>query len=159
MTKIPDNIESLRVFFCEHPEHKPTIPEGQGLGLGGRMGSVAAVSAMQAIGKLGITASAIQSSVYRELRPDFVGDKEIFVEYAGIGDVSLGHTGMSIYGQFLQAVQERIRRNITVPYVADADHIPLYGDSDEDLCRLTKLIEEARDRTFFTIDSHFCVNM
>jgi hypothetical protein len=158
MTEVPSNIESLRVFLDKHPEHKPTIPKGPGLGLGGRMGSVAAAAAMMAIEKLGITASAVQSSVYRELRPDFVGNEEIFVEYAGIGDVLLGHTGMSICGQFLQAVQERIRRNITVAYVADADHIPLYSDSDEDLRTFTKLIEEARDRTFFTIDPHFCVN-
>ena len=158
MTDLPLTIDALRKYFGDHPEHKPTIPNGPGLGLGGRMGSIAAVSAMMAIEELGITASAIQSSVYRELRPDFIGDREVFVEYAGIGDVALGHTGMSIYGQFLEALRERISRNITAPYVADADHVPLYSDSKEDLDIFRSLVTEARDRSFFTIDPHFCVN-
>ena len=41
MTVLPTDIESLRIFLADHPEHRPTTPRGPGLGLGGRMGKVA----------------------------------------------------------------------------------------------------------------------
>ena len=54
-------------------------------------------------------------------------------------------------------MQQRIRRGITVPFVADADHIPLTGNSDEDIDEFRRFVEESRDRTFFTVDPHRCL--
>ena len=158
MKTIPDSIESLRAFLAKHPEHRPGIPNGPGLGLGGRMGKIASTSAMLAIEELPIEASAVQCSVFRELRPDFVNADNTFVEYKGIGQIPVGHTGMTIKGQFLEAVLDRIDKNITARYAADADHIPLKGDSTEEIAELRKFIEEAQDRTFFTVDPHFCMD-
>jgi hypothetical protein len=64
---------------------------------------------------------------------------------------------MTIQGQFLSALQDRIQRNIKVPYVADADHIPLRGKTEENLAEFAALVTEARDRTLYTVDPHFCV--
>ena len=158
MTTEPDNIETLRGYLAEHPEHRPIVPRGPGLGLGGRMGALAAVSAMRAVERLGIEAAAVQASVFRELRPEFVEAENTFVEYKGIGRVPVGHTGMTIRGQFLQAVRERVRNGITAAYVADADHIPLRSDRPADIAEFRQFIVESRDRTFFTVDPHLCVD-
>ena len=153
-----NTIEKLRGFLNRHPEHRPTVPTGPGVGLGGRMGGISSTSAMLAIEQLGIQASAIQASVFRELSPDFTGPETVYVDYKGLGKVPVGHTGMTIRGQFLESVGERIQKNITGPYCADADHIPLNGDSDKALDRFRKFVLEARDRTFFTIDPHQCID-
>jgi hypothetical protein len=151
-------MESLRKYLADHPEDRPVIPRGPGLGLGGRMGAIASTSAMLAIRELGIEAAAIQCSVFRELRPDFLGEKPVTVEYKGIGRVPVGHTGMTIRGQFLESMAERIRLGISGPFVSDADHIPLEGDARENIERFRGFIQESRERTFFTLDPHFCMD-
>jgi len=158
ITNLPGTIEELRSYFVTHPEHKPKVPEGPGLGLGNRMGFLTSISAMIAIQKLRIEASAIQGSVFRELKPDYLEDNELYVDYKGIGKVPIGHTGMSIYGEFLGSIQERIRKNITVPYVADADHIPILGISEDNIQNCRKIVRESQDRTLFTLDAHFCID-
>ena len=55
-------------------------------------------------------------------------------------------------------MQDRIRRGLTVPFVADADHIPLTGDRDEDIDQFRRFVDESKDRTFFTVDPHLCLN-
>ncbi len=126
--------------------------------MGSRAGAIASSSAMIAVRELGVEASAIQGSVYRELRPDFMGAEDVRVEYSGIGQVPVGHTGMTIRGQFLESLQDRIRRGLRVSFVADADHVPLCGDSREDWRRFHRFIDESRDRTFFTLDPHSLVD-
>lgn len=158
MNELLNNIESLRDFLKLHPEHAPIVPDGPGLGLGGRMGSLASTSAMLSIEQLGIRASAIQCSVFRELIPEVLKNQIILTEYKGIGQIPIGHTGMTIQGQFLSALRDRIKKDIKVPYVADADHIPLYGDTEENIKQFAALISEACDRTLFTIDPHFCIH-
>ena len=158
MIEVPEDIESLRGFLKGHPEHRPIVPNGPGLGLGGRMGRLASTSAMLAIEKSGIKASAIQSSVFRELAPQSLNDKDVLIDYKGIGKIPVGHTGMTIQGQFVSALQDRIEKNILVPYVADADHIPLRGDTDEHIAEFSSFVREASDRTLFTIDPHFCIH-
>jgi hypothetical protein len=149
---------SLRETLALHPEHRPSVPAGPGLGLGGRPGALASTSAMLTIDALGIEASAVQGSVFRELRPDFADPENTLVEYKGIGRVPVGHTGMTVEGQLLVAVQERMRLGLAGPYVADADHIPLTGSDDAALGAFRAFIENARDRTFFTVDPHVCMH-
>ena len=158
MNNVPQEIESLRVFLAENPVHQPVVPKGPGLGLGNRMGGLESTSAMLAIGELRIEASAVQSSVFRELRPKFINPDGFFVEYKGIGSVPIGHTGMTIEEQFVESITDWVRNNIIAPFAADADHIPLKGDAGEEIEEFRKLAAEARDRTVFTIDPHFCVD-
>ena len=122
------------------------------------MGKIASTSAMLAIEKLRIDAACIQCSVFRELRPEFINAENMFVDYKGIGKVPVGHTDMTIQGQFLESVVDRIENNITVPYVADADHIPLRGCDTNSIDEFAAFIDEARDRTFFTVDPHLCLD-
>jgi hypothetical protein len=72
--------------------------------------------------------------------------------------IPVGHTGMTIRGQFLGAMQDRIRRGLTGPFVADADHIPLTGADDKDIEEFRRFVDESRDRTFFTVDPHVCLD-
>jgi hypothetical protein len=157
-SSVPADLPALRSFMVSAPHHRPVAPGGPGLGLGGRAGALASTSAMLAIQELGIEASAIQCSVFRELRPEFVEGQSTLVPYKGIGMIPVGHTGMTIRGQFLSAMQDRIRLGLTAPFVADADHIPLTGGSDEEIERFRRFIDESRDRSFFTVDPHFCLN-
>ncbi len=158
MNNIPTDMESLRVFLAENPVHQPVVPKGPGLGLGNRMGKIESTSAMLAMEELGITASAVQASVFRELRPKYIDPEGFLVEYKGIGMVPIGHTGMTIEEQFVESIVDRVRHDITVPFAADADHIPLKGDSPQDIDEFHRLVAEAQDRTVFTIDPHFCLD-
>lgn len=123
------------------------------------MGRFSSTSAMQTAEKLGINVSAIQASVFRELAPESIGDETVHVEYKGIGKIPVGHTGLTIEEQMVVSLADRIKKNITFPYVADADHIPLTGIDQIDMELFQKLVFEARDRTFLTLDPHFCVDL
>lgn len=154
----PADLPALRSFLALAPQHRPVVPRGPGLGLGGRAGALASTSAMLAIQELGIEAAAIQCSVFRELRPEFVEAQNTLVPYKGVGMIPVGHTGMTIRGQFLSAMKDRIRRGLTAPFVADADHIPLNGGTDEQIEEFRRFVDESRDRSFFTVDPHFCLD-
>jgi hypothetical protein len=122
------------------------------------MGVLDVPVALRAVRRFGLCASAIQSSVYRELAP--LGDLTQLplpqIDLPGVGAVPLGHTGMSIAGQFLAMTLERIALGDPTPVAADADHLPLRSaaGAGQELAR--RLIREARDRSLFTLDPHFC---
>jgi hypothetical protein len=160
----------LHVFPCDLPHLRrvlsdvapgfaPVPPDRPGLGLGCRMGVLDLPVTLEAIQRFGLCASAIQSSVYRELAPltDLLSFPAPSIELPGVGLVPLGHTGSSITGQFVAMMTERIARGDATPIAADADHLPLRGRSREARRLAGRLVRESADRTLFTLDPHFCL--
>jgi hypothetical protein len=155
----PLDLGRLRVFLAEvAPVFAPAVPDRPGLGIGCRMGVLDMPAALEAVRRFGLCASAMQSSVYRELAPlaDLSRLPLPAIDLPGVGKVPLGHTGMSITGQFLAMMALRIARGDAAPMAADADHLPLRSarGAGRDLAR--RLIREAADRSLFTLDPHFC---
>lgn len=155
----PLDLPRLRAFLAEiAPAYAPAVPEGPGLGIGCRMGVLDIPAALEAVRRYDLSAAVIQSSVYRELAP--LGDLSRLplpqIDLPGVGLVPLGHTGMSITGQYLAMMVERIARGDCTPITVDADHLPLRGarGAGRDLAR--RLVREAADRSLFTLDPHFC---
>ena len=156
---VPCDLPHLRRFLEVAPEFAPVVPTRPGLGIGCRMGVLDMPVALEVVRRFDLCASVMQSSVYRELAP--LADLQSFpipqIELPGVGRVPLGHTGMSITGQFVAMIAERIALGDRTPMVADADHLPLRG-LKADARRLAKrLVREAGDRTLFTLDPHFCL--
>jgi len=148
-----------RVLADVAPAFAPVPPHRPGLGIGCRMGVLDLPVALDAIRRYDLSASAIQSSVYRELAP--LADLQQFpapqIDLPGVGLVPLGHTGSSITGQFVAMLAERIALGDLAPVAADADHLPLRGRSREARRLAARLVREAADRTLFTLDPHFCL--
>lgn len=140
------------------PAYAPVAPAGPGLGIGCRMGVLDLPVALQVVARYGLSASVIQSSVYRELAPlaDLSRLPLPEIDLPGVGLVPLGHTGMSITGQFVAMLAERIALGDTTPIVADADHLPLRGTDPASRGLAARLVRESADRTLFTLDPHFC---
>ncbi len=155
----PMDLARLRAFLAEvAPAYAPAVPDRPGLGIGCRMGVLDVPVALRAVRRFGLCASVIQSSVYRELAP--LGDLTKLplpqIDLPGVGLVPLGHTGMSITGQFVAMTLERIALGDPTPITADADHLPLRSASGAGQRLARRLIHEARDRSLFTLDPHFC---
>ena len=155
----PMDLARLRAFLAEvAPAFAPTVPDRPGLGLGCRMGVLDMPVALEAVRKDNLCAAVMQSSVYRELAPlaDLTRLPLPQIDLPGVGKVPLGHTGMSITGQFLAMMALRIALGDPTPMAADADHLPLRGarGAGRDLAR--RLVREAADRSLFTLDPHFC---
>lgn len=157
---LPLDLAHLRVFLASvAPFFAPRAPDGPGLGIGCRMGILDLPESLSLVRRHGLQASVVQSSVYRELAPlsQLSGAQRMEIELPGVGTVPLGHTGSSITGQFVSMAAEKIRMGDRTPFTADADHIPLRGDSPEDLDLASRLIRESADRSMFTLDPHFCL--
>jgi hypothetical protein len=155
----PADLRHLRAFLeTIAPAYAPAAPARPGLGIGCRMGVLDVPVALQAVRRFDLCASVIQSSVYRELAP--LGDLTKLplpqIDLPGVGLVPLGHTGMSITGQFVAMMLERIKLGNPTPIVVDADHLPLRGASAAGRRLARRLIREAADRSLFTLDPHFC---
>jgi len=155
----PLDLRRLRVFLTEiAPAFSPAIPTRPGLGIGCRMGVLDVPVALEAVRRYGLCASVIQSSVYRELAPlaDLTKLPLPQIDLPGVGLVPLGHTGMSITGQYVAMMVERIKLGDPTPMVVDADHLPLRAASGTGKALARRLIREAADRSLFTLDPHFC---
>jgi len=156
----PVDLANLRVFLEKiGSEFAPVAPWGPGVGLGNRMATLDYAAAHEVIKRYSLCAGVIQGSVFREMAPErmFRRRNPPLIDLPGIGLIPLGHTGNSIQGQFVAGIAYRIERGITLPIVADADHIPIRGTSKRDMEDTWMLINEAQDRTLFTLDPHFCL--
>jgi len=156
----PFDLPHLRLFLAEvAPEFAPSPPSRPGLGIGCRMGVLDVPVALQVVRRFDLCAAVIQSSVYRELAP--LGDLTRLplpeIDLPGVGRVPLGHTGMSVTGQFVAMMAERIKLGDRTPIAADADHLPLRGMSPAGRRLAKRLVHEAQDRSLFTLDPHFCL--
>jgi hypothetical protein len=155
----PLDLARLRAFLEEiAPAYRPAVPDRPGLGIGCRMGVLDVPVALEAVRRYGLCASVIQSSVYRELAPltDLSRLPLPQIDLPGVGLVPLGHTGMSITGQYLAMMVERIGRGDCTPIAVDADHLPLRGATGAGRALARRLVREAADRSLFTLDPHFC---
>jgi hypothetical protein len=155
----PVDLARLRVFLTEvAPAYAPAVPARPGLGIGCRMGVLDVPVALEAVRRFGLCASVIQSSVYRELGPlaDLTKLPLPQIDLPGVGLVPLGHTGMSITGQYVAMMIERIKLGDPTPMAVDADHLPLRAASGAGRQLARRLIREAADRSLFTLDPHFC---
>ena len=156
----PFDLAHLRLFLAEvAPAFAPSAPLRPGLGIGCRMGVLDIPVALQAVKRFALCAAVIQSSVYRELGPlaDLTRLPLPEIDLPGVGRVPLGHTGMSVTGQFVAMMAERIKLGDRTPIAADADHLPLRGMSPAGRRLAKRLVHEARDRSLFTLDPHFCL--
>jgi hypothetical protein len=155
----PVDLLRLRAFLREiAPAYAPAVPDGPGLGIGCRMGVLDVPMALQIVKQYGLSAAVIQSSVYRELAPLAELTKLPLpqIDLPGVGLVPLGHTGMSITGQFVAMTLERIKLGDPTPIAVDADHLPLRAASGAGQTLARRLVREAADRSLFTLDPHFC---
>jgi len=155
----PVGLSQVRAFLTEvAPAYRPAVPSRPGLGIGCRMGVLDVPAALEAVKRYDLCASVIQSSVYRELAPlhDLTRLPLPQIDLPGVGLVPLGHTGMSITGQYVAMMLERIKLGDPTPIAVDADHLPLRAatGAGRDLAR--RLVGEAADRSLFTLDPHFC---
>jgi len=156
----PFDLANLRIFLEKiGPVFSPVAPWGPGIGLGNRMSILDYPVGYEVARRYGLCAAAIQGSVFREMAPERIFHRRSppLIDFAGIGFVPVGHTGNSIQGQFLAGMFHRIKNGIDLPIVADADHIPVKGTSSNAAREVRMLIEEAKDRTLFTLDPHFCL--
>lgn len=155
----PADLLRLRAFLeTVAPAYAPAAPDRPGLGIGCRMGILDVPVALHAVRRFGLCASVIQSSVYRELAPlaDLTKLPLPQIDLPGVGLVPLGHTGMSITGQFLAMTMARVKLGDPTPIVVDADHLPLRAASGAGQRLARRLVREAADRSLFTLDPHFC---
>lgn len=155
----PLDLNRLRAFLAEvAPAYAPAVPSRPGLGIGCRMGVLDIPVAVGVVRQYGLCAAAIQSSVYRELAPlaDLTKLPLPQIDLPGVGLVPLGHTGMSITGQYLAMMVERIKLGDPTPIAVDADHLPIRSASGAGLALARRLVREASDRSLFTLDPHFC---
>jgi len=155
----PLDLPRLRAFLAEiAPAYQPAVPDRPGLGIGCRMGVLDVPVALETVRRYDLCASVIQSSVYRELAPlaDLTRLPLPQIDLPGVGLVPLGHTGMSITGQYLAMMAERIARGDSTPIAVDADHLPLKGATGAGRALARRLVREAADRSLFTLDPHFC---
>jgi hypothetical protein len=156
----PLDLARLRALLAEvAPAHAPAVPDRPGLGIGCRMGVLDVPVAVQAVRRYGLCASVIQSSVYRELAPlaDLTRLPLPQIDLPGVGLVPLAHTGMSITGQYVAMMVERLKLGDPTPIAVDADHLPLRGAGGAGQRLARRLIREAADRSLFTLDPHFCL--
>jgi len=135
------------------------------LGIGSRMTTAAWPGVYRAMQKGGFAANPIQNSM-RELH--LLDDlKEGTVppdNYApNVGTIVSGHTGSTWEGLWLYGVIEALKTEGGFDYGADADHIQVkrgVGDAfnPDSYDHARRIIDAARDYTFFTLDVSDLVN-
>jgi hypothetical protein len=123
------------------------------LGIGTRMSTSVWPGIWRAMDESRFCANAIQNSV-RELNllEDVLAGRPARSNYLyGFGTLPEGHTGSTFEGLWVAGVIEALKTDTQPVYGADADHITVRrgpGGSE----RAQRVIDAARDYTFFTLD-------
>ena len=157
---IPTDIDNVR-YFVENvatefgPRPMGTTPR---LGIGDRMTSLVFPGAFDTLEQLSLPCNIVQNSVGRELAPmlELLSSKPLPQTYLpGLGTLTVGHTGSSIEGLWLEGVLWSIQLGVrAAPWGADADHVPVRrSKGSEGMDRAKVLIDSSRDYTFFTLDT------
>ncbi len=123
------------------------------LGIGTRMSTSVWPGIWQAMDEGQFTSNAIQNSV-RELNllEDVLAGRPPRSNYLyGFGTLDEGHTGSTFEGLWVAGVIEALKTDTHPVYGADADHITIRRGPGG-LARAKRIIDAARDYTFFTLD-------
>lgn len=123
------------------------------LGIGTRMSTSVWPGIWRAMDERKFAANAIQNSV-RELNllEDVLAGRPARTNYLyGFGTLPEGHTGSTFEGLWVAGVIEALKSDTQPAYGADADHITIRREPDG-LERAKRVIDAARDYTFFTLD-------
>jgi len=123
------------------------------LGIGTRMSTSVWPGIWRAMDECRFAANAIQNSV-RELNllEDVLAGRPARTNYLyGFGTLPEGHTGSTFEGLWVAGVLEALKSSTQPEYGADADHITVRREPDG-LERAQRVIDAARDYTFFTLD-------
>ncbi len=123
------------------------------LGIGTRMTTSIWPGMWQAMDGCDFRANAIQNSV-RELNllADVLAGRPARSNYLyGFGTLAEGHTGSTFEGLWVAGVIEALKTETHPVFGADADHITIRRGPGG-LERARRMIEAARDYTFFTLD-------
>lgn len=154
----PVNTDSVAKFVEVLAPH--FAPRGLGaiprLGIGNRQTVTVWPGIIQAVSELGLPAEIIQNSAYRELAPmSFIlSPQSAEAAYLpGHGSLSIGHTGTSIEGLWLNGVISVIEAGFSGRYGADLDHVPVKSLDAQGLAKAKHLLKTGRHYTFFTLDT------
>jgi hypothetical protein len=123
------------------------------LGLGTRMSTSVWPGIWRAMDESRFCANAIQNSV-RELNllEDVLAGRPARSNYLyGFGTLHEGHTGSTFEGLWVAGVIEALKTETQPAYGADADHITVRRGPGG-IERAQRVIDAARDYTFFTLD-------
>ncbi len=123
------------------------------LGIGTRMSTAVWPGIWRAMNEADFCANAIQNSV-RELNllGDVLAARPPRSNYLyGFGTLEEGHTGSTFEGLWVAGVIEALKTPTRPTYGADADHITIRRGAGG-LDRAKRIIDAARDYTFFTLD-------
>jgi hypothetical protein len=123
------------------------------LGIGTRMSTSVWPGIWRAMDEREFAANAIQNSV-RELNllQDVLAGRPARTNYLyGFGTLPEGHTGCTFEGLWVAGVIEALKSDTQPAYGADADHITIRREKGG-LERAKRVIDAARDYTFFTLD-------
>ncbi|MCU0914814.1 MAG: hypothetical protein MUC88_09655 [Planctomycetes bacterium] len=123
------------------------------LGIGTRMSTSVWPGIWRAMDEGKFAANAIQNSV-RELNllDDVLAGWPARTNYLyGFGTLAEGHTGSTFEGLWLAGVIEALKTDSLPVYGADADHVTVRREPGG-LERAKRIIDAARDYTFFTLD-------
>ncbi len=123
------------------------------LGIGTRMSTSVWPGIWRAMDEARFCANAIQNSV-RELNllEDVLAGRPARSNYLyGFGTLHEGHTGSTFEGLWVAGVIEALKTETQPMYGADADHITVRRGPGG-LERAKRVIDAARDYTFFTLD-------
>jgi hypothetical protein len=123
------------------------------LGIGTRMSTSVWPGIWRAMDEGKFAANAIQNSV-RELNllEDVLAGRPARTNYLyGFGTLPEGHTGSTFEGLWVAGVIEALKSDTQPDYGADADHITIRRGPGG-LGRAKRVIDAARDYTFFTLD-------
>ncbi len=129
------------------------------LGIGTRMSTTVWPGVWRAMDEGRFWANAIQNSV-RELNllEDVLAARPSRSNYLyGFGTLEEGHTGSTFEGLWTAGVIEALKTDTHPTYGADADHITVRRGPGG-MQRAKRVIEAARDYTFFTLDVSDVVN-
>jgi hypothetical protein len=123
------------------------------LGIGTRMSTSVWPGVWRAMAEGGFAANAIQNSV-RELNllEDVLAGRPARTNYLyGFGSLAEGHTGSTFEGLWVAGVIAALKSDTPPMYGADADHITIRRGPGG-LERAKRIIDAAREYTFFTLD-------
>jgi len=155
------NSTSIRSYIrVMRPDKRPramgAVPR---LGIGTRMSTAVWPGVWRAMDEGRFYANAIQNSV-RELNllEDVLAARPSRSNYLyGFGTLEEGHTGSTFEGLWTAGVIEALKADTHPTYGADADHITVRRGPGG-MERAKRVIEAARDYTFFTLDVSDVVN-